>query len=169
VLDFHTAKQALTLTITGTLTLQRRFFGTSTEVTDNVTIGPVEFKKFFDDTWQGTGTWSAQTRSVTSVPGSTQTCTGAERGMITMLATYEVRAGKKVWVVDGNDADVTGTATSSCPGSDPEGDSAAQFLSVFKPIVIPDEGGTIAIHGAQGDPSLGAATADGTVKATTKK
>jgi hypothetical protein len=169
VLDFHTAKQALTLTITGTLKLERRFFGTSTEVDDTVSIGPLEFKKFFDDTWQGTGTWSAQTRSIASVPGSTQTCTGTQRGTITMIATYEDRGGKKVWVIDGNDADVAGTATSSCPGTDPEGDSAAQFLGVFKPIVIPDEGGTIAIHGAQGDPSLGAATADGTVKATTKK
>jgi hypothetical protein len=169
VLDFHTAKEGLILTISGTLKLERRFIGTSTEVTDTVSIGPVEFKKTFDNFWEGTGAWTAQTRSVASVPGSTQTCTGSQRGTITMLATVEVRGGKKVWVVEPLDAEANGTATSSCQGEiNVDADAAELFLGSFQTWVIPEEGRTFAIHGESGNPALGAATADGTVKATTK-
>ena len=167
VLDFHTAKEGLTLTVTGTLKLERRFIGTSTEVTDNVSVGPVEFKKTFDNFWEGTGTWSAQTRSVATVPGSTQTCTGSQRGSITMRATVEERGGKKVWVVEPLDGETSGTATSSCEDN-PDADAADQFLGSFQTWVIPEEGKTFAIHAATGNPALGASTADGTVTAKTK-
>src|SRR5204863_9952605 len=108
--------QPLTLTISGTLKLERRFIGTLTQVTDTVTIGPVEFKKTFGDMWEGTGLWQASTSSFVSAAGATQSCTDSQRGTITMLATMEDRGGQKVWVVDPLDAMTDGTATSSCPG-----------------------------------------------------
>jgi hypothetical protein len=87
-----------------------------------------------------------------------------------MLATTEDRGGKKVWVVDPLDAMTDGTATSSCQGEIVvEASSAEQFLGSFKPFVFPQEGGTIAIHGASGNPALGSETADGTATAKTTK
>ena len=169
VLDFHTG-QPLTITISGTLKLERRFIGTLTQVTDTVAIGPVEFKKTFGDTWEGTGVWQASTSSFVSAAGATQTCTGSQRGTITMLATLEDRAGNKVWVVDPLDAMTDGTATSSCQGEiNIEAGSAEQFLGLFRPFVFPQEGGTIAIHGASGNPSLGSAMSDGTATAKTTR
>lgn len=169
VLDFHTGKQALTLKISGSVTLTRRFIGT-VEVTDTVTIGPVVFMKKFDDTWEGAGTWQAQTRSFVSVAGATQTCTGSQSGTITMLATYEERAGKKVWVVNPLDGSTDGTANSSCPGEvNTEADAADNFLGSFDEWVIPEEGAQITVHGSGGNASLGQFIADGIVNGQTRR
>jgi hypothetical protein len=169
VLDFHTGKQALTLKISGSVTLTRRFIGT-VEVTDTVTIGPVVFMKKFDDTWEGAGMWQAQTRSFVSVAGATQTCTGSQSGTITMLATYEERAGKKVWVVNPLDGSTDGTANSSCPGEvNVEADAADNFLGSFDEWVIPEEGAQITVHGSGGNASLGQFIADGIVNGQTRR
>jgi hypothetical protein len=168
LLDFHTGGQALTLTISGTLKLTRTFLGT-VEVTDTVSVGPVEFKKSFGDFWEGTGTWTAQTRSFVAVAGTTQTCTGSQSGTVTMLATFEDRGGRKVWIVNPLDGSSEGTASSSCPGEiNVEADAADQFLGAFDQFVIPEDGGTMAIHGSSGNASFGKVNGDGTLKAQTR-
>ena len=167
VLDFHTGKQALTLKISGSVTLTRRFIGT-VEVTDTVTIGPIQFQKTFGDTWEGTGTWQAQTRSFAAVAGATQTCTGSQSGTITMVATYAERAGKKVWVIRPLDGSTDATANSSCPG-DTEADAADNFLGSFDEWVIPEEGAQLTVHGSGGNASLGQFVADGIVNAQTRR
>lgn len=168
-LDFHTGGEGLTLTISGTLKLRRSFIGTLTEVTDIVQIGPVEFKKTFADMWEGTGTWTAQTSSFTSVPGRTERCTGAQSGRITMLATYDTSGPNKVWVIEPLDGSTTGAATTSCPGEiNLAAEAADQFLGTFKTFIIPEQGGVQALHGAQGNPAIGEISGDGTLNAKTK-
>lgn len=168
-LDFHTGGEGLTLTISGTLKLRRSFIGTLVEVTDTVQIGPVEFKKAFGDMWEGTGTWSAQTSSFTSVPGRTERCTGTQSGTITMLATHDTTGPNKVWVIEPLDGNTTGTATTSCKGEIiVAADAADQFLGTFRAFTIREEGGVQAIHGTQGNSAIGEISGEGTLNAKTK-
>jgi hypothetical protein len=177
VLDFHTGA-ALTLTITGELTANSSRIGT-VRVLDTVKIGPLELKKFVGDIWQATGT-----SSVTAVAGSTDTCTGSDSGVVTLMATVETRGANKVWVIDPLDATFDGgkgstTCVSSLgdqtlrgvtiPGTrtfDSDGDAADLFMGNLATFTIPAEGGTVRVRGSSGGIG-GSFTSDGT--ATAKK
>jgi hypothetical protein len=148
VLEFKTGG-GLTLTISGSLNGLSQRIGT-VRITDTVNIGPVVFKKLFDDMWEGTGEWTARSTSVTTVIGTTQTCTGTQRGTVTWLASTEKRGDKNVWVLNGLDATAEGTGTSSCEGEIfIDGDIAGIFLGMLDQIVIPREGGRVPVRGSQ--------------------
>ena len=116
VLDFHTGG-GLTLTITGEVRGNSTTIVGTVRVLDTVRIGPLEFRKSFGDFWEGTGTWSAETSSFTVAAGTSDTCTGAESGKITMMATRETRGDRKVWVIEPLDTDAEGTGRQTCVSS----------------------------------------------------
>ena len=181
ILDFHTAQEALTLTITGTL--KANPFATT--IDDTVTVGPLSFKKFLGDTWQATGTWYAVIHTMVNAGGSYQTCDGTEKGDITIEATAEKRDGKTVWVVDTQNADVPegkgslhcytppvtirGVTIGGYTDPDSDGNTGSIFVNALRNFTVPADGGRIAVQGSTGGDALrGAFTASGTADAKTK-
>ena len=176
VLDFHTGHDALTLTIKGTLNAQQPYPGGIGSVTtsDNVTLGPIEFKKDGDH-WIGKGTWMDSVHEVSEYGPVRQVCDGNESGPAQLIARMETRGNAKVWVIDmRNSAAASGPGTMDCVVSSPgatqrasyptNGSSAGQFLVVLPDIVIPADGGSVAVQGQSGDWH-----AQGTATGTTKK
>ena len=183
VLDFHTASQALTLTITGTL---KGSGIPGTTIADNVTIGPLEFKKLGGDLWQASGTWRSTIHTVASANGSSQTCDGSEQGDVTWQAHTEKRGNSTVWVIDPNDADFDdGSGTLNCftppvtirgvtiggnTTTDSPGGSGGIFAFDLGSFTVPAEGGQIPVGGSTGTSAgRGGFVASGTAKAVTKK
>lgn len=183
VLDFHTASQALTLTITGTL----RSVGTlGTMIEDQVTVGPLEFKKKAGDVWEATGTWSTTIHTVVNAAGATQTCDGSEKGNVTWDATTEKRGNATIWVVDPNNADFDdGAGTLNCftpPQTirgvtiggnfktDSTGGTGGIFANALGSITVPADGGRLPVGGGTGAAGpRGGFIASGTATAVTKK
>lgn len=181
VLEFHTGGP-LILTITGTLKSDSAFAGIgASRINNTVTIGPLEFKPFVGGMYQATGTWTANISSDTNAGGATNSCTGTEGGTISMTARLDTRDGKKVWVVDPQDADSEGQGKEDCTNSlggttirgvtlpttvtyDSTGDTAELFLGLLKEIVIPQSGGTVSVSG-----SRATFTASGSAKGATSK
>jgi len=176
VLDFHTGHDALTLTIKGTLNAQQPYPGGIGSVTtsDNVSFGPIEFKKDGDH-WIGKGTWTDSVHEVSEYVPVRQVCDGNESGPAQFLARMETRGNAKVWVIDiRNSAAASGPGTMDCVVSSPgatqrasyptNGSSAGQFLILLADIVIPADGGSVAVQGQSGDWH-----AQGTATGTTKK
>lgn len=186
VLEFHTATEALVLTLSGTATTHQAFLGNTSEQQIRITIGPLEFKKSLLDLWSAKGQWRSTQSSVTANSLSTQRCEGSEQGEIEMDARAETRAGKKVWVIEPQSMSNTdGTGRLNCtntlggttmrgvtfPGQysvDTGGETPAAFLIALDPIVIPAEGGTIPVGGTYRD-DRGITTSQGTATAQTKK
>jgi len=183
LLDFHTASQALTLTITGTLKSANTF---ATDIQDQVTIGPLEFKKQGGDVWEATGTWTTRIHWMVNAAGSYQTCDGSETGNVTWQARTEKRGKDTVWVIDPNDADFDdGSGTLNCftppvtirgvtiggnTTSDSPGGSGGIFAFDLGSFTVPAEGGQIPVGGATGTSAgRGGFVASGTAKAVTKK
>jgi len=185
VLEFHTGKDALTLTITGTLSGRTEAFGGGSTTADSVTVGPLAFARTFGDVWQATGTWRSTIHTVATVAGSSQTCDGSEQGDITWQASTEMRAGKKVWVLDPQDADIgDGAGTLNCfsppvtirgvtiggnVAYDSDGTSGGVFVSTLQTFVVPEEGGRIAVQGSVNAGGRGTLSASGTANAQTGK
>jgi hypothetical protein len=168
VLDFHTGG-ALTLTVTGTMRGTTNMFGVSSEATDTVTVGPIRFKKMFENVYQGTGDWQAQHSERTTGFGRTVNCSMSQRGKITWLAELVKRGDKNVWVLDGNDAMAEGNSTMECDGATTDiGESAGLFLGVLGQFTIPEEGGRIPVSGSM-PTDRGTTTASGTAVAETGK
>jgi hypothetical protein len=183
VLDFHTGG-ALTLTITGDLSGDASMLG-SVRTRDTVKIGPLEFKKLVGDIWEATGPWTAMINSVTTAAGATDTCTGSESGMVTLMAGIETRGPNRVWVIDPGDATYDGgKGTTTCVNSvgdqilrgalvratrtyELNGDSAELFMGNLGAFTIPADGGTVRVHGSIGGVS-GSWTSDGTATGKNK-
>ena len=176
VLDFHTGHDALTLTISGTLKAQQAYPGGIGTVTtsDKITLGPIEFKKDGDH-WLGKGLWMDTVHQESEYGPVRQVCDGNESGPAQFIARMETRGGAKVWVIDvRNSAAASGPGTMDCvvtsPGatqrasSPTDGSSAGQFLLLLSDIVIPADGGTVAVQGQSGD-----WRAQGTAVGTTKR
>jgi hypothetical protein len=177
VLDFHTGGDALTLTINGTLRQNSGFVGVNTTGEDAITIGPLEFKKTFGDTYEASGTWQSTIHYVTTSPGGTMTCDGSERGDLTMEARIETREGKRVWVIDPKDANVDdGTGRLNCftppvtiagvtiggnIPQDSDGGSGSIFVDTLRAFTLPVEGGSAAVQGSVSSPR-GSFTVSGT-------
>jgi hypothetical protein len=179
VLDFKTGG-GLTLTITGEFTGNATSGIGTVRTLDTVKIGPLEFKPM-GTLWQAEGTWTAQTSSFTTVIGSSDTCTGSDSGTITLFATQETRAGKRVWLIDPLDAMSEGTGRTTCvsslgdqtlrgvtiPGTrtyDVGGDAAELFMGNLDPFTIPAEGGSVRVSGTR-SVAGGTYTATGTAAA----
>ena len=179
VLDFHTGAQALTLSLTGTLQGQQGGFATS-DLSYSVSIGPIEFKKVAENTWFGMGPWTATVATDLGVGGTSQSCKGTEAGTASMVAMVQTRGDRKVFVINRSQSAAAGTGTVECvsitpigtfpSGSSPSnGASAGTFMGTLDDIVIPAEGGTIAVAGDRADATGGLMHATGTVVATTAK
>ena len=185
VLDFHTGQEALTLTLSGTGTSHLSFLGTTSDQTVQVTLGPVEFKRLVGDMWSGTGTWQSTTHSETVNSISSNTCDGAEMGTVEMEAEVQTRAGQRVWVIKRGAISTDGAGSEKCVNSlggttirgvtlpstitnDTDGGSAELFITPLEEIVIPADGGTVAVRGSR---TVGgtALSATGTAKAVTRK
>jgi hypothetical protein len=181
VLDFHTGTQALTLSLTGTLTGTQSNLGATSNLSYSVSIGPIEFKKAGENTWFGMGPWTSQVATELGVGGGpSQNCKGTEAGTASMVATVQTRADKKVFVIDRSQSAAAGSGTIECTnitpigtfpaGSYPSGlGSAGTFLRTLDDIVIPAEGGTIPVSGDRPDLTGGIMHARGTATATTGK
>jgi hypothetical protein len=169
VLDFRTGKPALTLTVTGTMRGSTNMFGVSSESTDSVTVGPIEFKKAYDNVFEGSGRWQAQHSERTTGFGRTINCSMNQSGTIDWRAELVQRGDKKVWVLNGLDSFVEGNSTMECEGATTDiGTSADLFLGVLGQIVIPEEGGQVPVSGSM--PSdRGPTTATGTAIGQTGK
>jgi hypothetical protein len=182
VLEFRTGG-ALTLTISGRLRSTGGFLGTTTTSDDSVQIGPLEFKKAFGDVWQASGTWQGVTSNVTSNSLSTQTCSGTEKGEVTMQARQEQRGNERVWVIASGKSSAEGSGTLDCtntlggttlrgvtlPGrysAETDGESGSIFVGLLETIVIPQSGGNVRVHGSA-TTDRGTFTAEGTATATT--
>ena len=182
VLDFHTGG-ALTLTITGTLKSASTF---ATTIEDQVTVGPLEFKKTAGGAWEATGTWTTTIHTMVNANGSFETCDGSEKGNVTWDATTEKRGNATVWVIDPSNADFDdGSGTLNCftppvtirgvtiggnIKSDSAGGSGEIFAGALGSFTVPAEGGNIPVGGAT--PIAGARggfVASGTAKAVTGK
>ena len=182
-LDFHTASQALTLTITGTLKSVGTF---ATTAEYQVTVGPLEFKKQGGDIWQAAGNWTTNIHTVATLGGSSQTCDGTEKGAVTWQVHTEKRGSSTVWVIDPNDADFDdGSGTENCftppvtirgvtiggnTTSDTPGGTGGSFASTLGSFTVPAEGGSIPVGGGTNiGGGRGGFVASGTAKAVTKK
>lgn len=179
VLDFHTGAQALTLSVTGTLKGQQGGFATS-DLSYSVSIGPIEFKKVAENTWFGMGPWTGTIATDLGVGGTSQSCKGSEAGTASMVAMVQTRGDKKVFVINRSQSVAAGTGTVECTNITPigtfpsgsypsNGGSAGTFMGTLDDIVIPAEGGTIAVAGDRPDATGGVMHARGTAVATTGK
>ena len=180
LLDFHTGG-ALTLTITGTLTGDQPFNGGfgNNSVRDKVTMGPFTFQKGPLDAFVAMGTWASDTHQEFGYGPVLMVCDGHETGPAQLVARMETRGASKVWVIDPrNSVAATGIGTMDCtttspqgssksPGAPSDGSSAGFFLRALGEIVIPQEGGSVAVHGTSN--AGGQWQAQGTASATTKK
>lgn len=166
VLKFHTSGKSLTLSVQGVQELGP----TGATLRSNISIGPAKFQKKDDRTWEATAPFSAT--SVLVPPD--EDCPDlkiTQSGTLVFSATIETRGDDRFWVVrygaggsskatgSGCDEDVT---QSFAVGG---GFGAGLFLGNVGDIVIPIDGGTVRLSGAQGTGrSSGTATATVTKK-----
>lgn len=145
-ISFHTKGRHLTLTAEGT--------GASTDqnpISFNVTIGPAEFHKVNDTTWEavaptkGTGRWPNPYMPECDILIN-------ETGTATLVAHIETRADKSFWVVHLDQARSGAQLNeSTCAGVSvsvpmPTGGWALIALKVVGDVEIPIDGGTVTVH-----------------------
>jgi len=169
VLGFNTGAARLNLTIKGTSrTTISNFY-----VAGGATIGPVEFTKKDDTTWEGNAPFQGNFDSEPWV-GECTHATSTETGSAYLTATIDKSADPNVWVVHLGDRDLSyADVTVTCAGSstrnprDHTGATIGMLIQMGE-IRIPIDGGTVPVHKSRTDPDV-MYTVDATVTATVGK
>ena len=167
VIAFHTQGKHLKLNATGRLTMNV----SSLVMRWNFTIGPADFRKATTTTWEAAAAYKGTGTYLNFPLPAACKIAFTDKGSLYLVATLEKRADKSVWVVRLDQIKSTSTVAgtvcgySGPPQSVPTGGFGVQLLQAAGDIVIPIDGGTVAVHGSHSGPT-GPQTADITVKAT---
>jgi hypothetical protein len=169
VVGFNTGAARLKLTIKGTSRMTISNF----YVAGGATIGPVEFTKKDDTTWEGNAPFQGTFDSEPWIEGCIHV-TATETGSAYLTATIDKSVDPNVWVVHWDRDRSYADATVTCPGDstrtprDNTGVGTIAMLIQMGDIRIPIDGGTVPVHKSRTDPDV-LYTLEATVTATVGK